>query len=941
MKELENSMNTTSRIATTAVAFSLVGCLAPEPFSKNNDEGDGVDDSAINVARSGLTGSSAADGFTFIDSQSASGPDFFWIDIAETGTRLSLGDDAGSSVSIPFSFPFYGTSYSSIGVGSNGGLYFDGSYLHHTNRAIPGTASLNVTRHIAVYWDNLDPGGAGDVYWEVRGTSPDRRLIVQWDEVGHESKSGDTVTVQAVLFESSGNILMQYLDPSLEGGISATVGVQGSSSQGVEYSHDDAILSGGLAICFTPAGGSSDDCDLAGPDSHGYTFTDSVQPGSPQFYWQEISDSGTALGVGNSDEETIDIGFDFEFYGTTYSSVTVAANGGLTFSGIDLKWANKQIPFNYTNGNSEKFVALYFDDINSSIAGEVYHDLQGSAGSRRLVVQFNKVAHHNGGVGDAITAQVILFEGSNNILLQYLNPSSERGDGATVGIQGSATVGLQYSYNDPALSKRLAVCFIAPGSEASDCSFASWLSRKGIGSATEAAEYYAETEVPATFDAWKSAYGFASGDITATYYNNFDLGLGRDMHCRKDGDDVACYVTNYGIAPGGPASTALNHALSGTNPVATVAMVYDDSANGGANDVSFVVYDADGDRLEQVALDSEGPKSVPQVCLPCHGGSYSSSSNSVTGSSFLPFDVFTYEFSTADASYTLSAQQEAFRQLNDMVLDTNPNQAIIDLVNGMYANTGGVDTVGATAEDTYVPSGWSGDEGFYNSVIKHSCRGCHVAQGLDLTSSSAIASYWESTLCDTKQMPHAEKPNKNFWTPGNTLIPAYLSASQGWTSCLDSENDGPIPASFSLVEADSAADLVNTVFHTTGSAPGLGLGTFESANNQIAYEYQSQLDYYRTLLELGSYSGTINTTVIGESTARLDDWNWYTSSYGLYPTEVWTSSGWVTFTSSVTPAAISGKYYYRVQLADASPPSDLGAYINSGSTAGSIKFYTY
>ena len=768
---------------------------------------------------------------------------------------------------------------------------------------------------------------------------------MQWEQVAFYNPSDDKVTMQVILFEGSHNILMQYKDPALAGGISGTIGVQGSNTQGVQYSKNDAVLSGGLAICFTPAGGNADKCNLRGPDSQGYTFTDSHQPGSPQVFWQEISSTGTSISLGDEASTSISIGFTFPFYGSNYTSLNVNSNGTLSFDSGAMHYHNTTIPDTNAAG-TQAHISLYWDDLVPNEAGGIYYATEGNPGDRRLIVQFNKVPHYGSGAENTITAQAILFEASGNILMHYINPSQERASDATIGIQGSPTVGLQYTYGtDPngkgPLSKRDAICFIAPGKSASDCSFAGWLNKFGEGSVAEAIAYYDKISAPSTFSDWKKDYGFEdqngvtlAGSINAVYFNNFDLGLGRNMNCRENSNgQLACYVTNYGIAPGGPAQTAINHALTGTNPVATVSMVYDGT---GTNGVKFYVYDGSGTRLNQVALDSEGPKNVPHVCLPCHGGSFAT--DSVSGSSFLPFDVFTYKFSTTDTDYSLSSQQEAFRQLNAMVRDTSPKAAITDVINGMYTNTGGVDTVGATADDTFVPSGWSSDEETYKTVIRHSCRGCHIAQNFNLTSSSYIGS--ETLLCDDQKMPHAEQPSKNFWTAEDTLIPAYLSATKGWTGCLDSGNDGPIPASFSKIDATSDTDMINKIFHATGSNPTMPWGSLDTATDKLTMEQDGTSTLYKLLFTVGSITGTVNTTVVVEATAKFAHFNWYTTGYVLIPGEVWTSSGWKTYSASENPIKTNGKYYYRVQIADKAIQGDLSMYLET-SSPGEAVFYTY
>jgi len=88
----------------------------------------------------------------------------------------------------------------------------------------------------------------------------------------------------------------------------------------------------------------------------------------------------------------------------------------------------------------------------------VYYAIAGSAPNRILVVQWNNVRHF-GSQTARVTAQVQLFESTNDILMLYADPSSEAGAGGTVGIQNDPTCGLQYLCNQPGLHPNLAILF--------------------------------------------------------------------------------------------------------------------------------------------------------------------------------------------------------------------------------------------------------------------------------------------------------------------------------------------------------------------------------------------------------------------------------------------------------------------------------------------------
>jgi hypothetical protein len=354
-----------------------------------------------------------------------------------------------------------------------------------------------------------------------------------------------------------------------------------------------------------------------------------------------------------------------------------------------------------------------------------------------------------------------------------------------------------------------------------------WLSRKGgihVGNTpalVSEADQIAETEAyydvidpqpdplvdvspKDTLAKWKAANGFQNGnDVTAIYYNNLDLKLGRQMHCRKtvgggDDGDVACWVTNFG-EPGGPSQIGLkkatDHAGDGSLPTgATVTMEYDASLASSAipNQVKFFVFAPDGERVPRVALDSEGEKPVPQICLVCHGGEYIEATHSVAGSAFREFDVFGFEYQDS-VTYDLNGQQEAFRQLNAMVKSTNPKvdddgfSPIVELIDGFYP--GGVDVPFSVATDTYVPGPWSDANNLniaalYNQITKPHCRACHLAQDGDLNFYGFFPfrdSVPQYSICNLREMPHAQAPFNNFWlntrppgTVGDPLPAAYL-----------------------------------------------------------------------------------------------------------------------------------------------------------------------
>ncbi len=199
-------------------------------------------------------------GYTFKDSNEPDGPAYDWVEIAppEGGSGISAGlagadDEHVWPIDLPFTFNFYGTDYTQLAFGSNGTVYFEDEYLGLSNVAIPGTNGYGVDTFIAHYWDDLKVDTDGDVYYLDAGD----RFIIEYYHVRRYGTS-DPGTWEIILF-ANGSILMQYQDAAFgsaayDYGGSATVGIQGDPTTGLQYSYNTAALSDGLAICFAYPG---------------------------------------------------------------------------------------------------------------------------------------------------------------------------------------------------------------------------------------------------------------------------------------------------------------------------------------------------------------------------------------------------------------------------------------------------------------------------------------------------------------------------------------------------------------------------------------------------------------------------------------------------------------------------------------------------------------
>ena len=124
----------------------------------------------------------------------------------EGDTPLALsGDDAFTSVSLPFSFSLYGKSYSSANVCTNGYISFLAGNCIFTNSGIPSTALPNGA--IYPYWDDLIIDGSSSM-WTKTLTGPNR-FVIEWRNARYFDDSTRRVDFEVVLYEN-GQILTQY-----------------------------------------------------------------------------------------------------------------------------------------------------------------------------------------------------------------------------------------------------------------------------------------------------------------------------------------------------------------------------------------------------------------------------------------------------------------------------------------------------------------------------------------------------------------------------------------------------------------------------------------------------------------------------------------------------------------------------------------------------------
>jgi len=175
---------------------------------------------------------------------------------ADTTVLPLTGDEALTTVSLPFTVTFYGQQYSSAWVSTNGWLSFVSTTLPVAgNVTLPDVNTPNAA--VYGYWDDLVvKAGTSTVRTAVVGTAPNRQFVVEWRNT-NIYRTSNYITMEIVLSES-GEIAVNYADISAtntrEQGDSASVGIENATGDvALQYSLNQPILRNGTAVVFRPA----------------------------------------------------------------------------------------------------------------------------------------------------------------------------------------------------------------------------------------------------------------------------------------------------------------------------------------------------------------------------------------------------------------------------------------------------------------------------------------------------------------------------------------------------------------------------------------------------------------------------------------------------------------------------------------------------------------
>lgn len=129
------------------------------------------------------------------------------------GTAVSVNtDDVWSPIiTLPFPFCYYGQTFTTCKIGSNGAILFNptlpgGSHPWSFSASLTPTSGINNAGHVLGVYHDIDPSVCGSIRWYLIGTAPCRQFIVSFNELCHFSCTSLKSTHMMVLNEGTNYI---------------------------------------------------------------------------------------------------------------------------------------------------------------------------------------------------------------------------------------------------------------------------------------------------------------------------------------------------------------------------------------------------------------------------------------------------------------------------------------------------------------------------------------------------------------------------------------------------------------------------------------------------------------------------------------------------------------------------------------------------------------
>lgn len=205
------------------------------------------------------------------------------------------------------------------------------------------------------------------------------------------------------------------------------------------------------------------DATEAGLGMHTITFESSDDPYCVNedipYSIEAISGATVSLGDDAVSGDLL-IGFDFTYFGNTYSAFKLSSNGFMTFPGeFDNGCCSGEVMPNSSGSEPQNNIGICWDDLNPPTGGTMSYETIGTAPNRILVADWNGVRHFSS--TNVITGQIKLFETSNCVEV-HITTQNDAANIHTLGMQnisGTAAAVAPGKNGTPWIASNYAVSF--------------------------------------------------------------------------------------------------------------------------------------------------------------------------------------------------------------------------------------------------------------------------------------------------------------------------------------------------------------------------------------------------------------------------------------------------------------------------------------------------
>ncbi|HCH63567.1 MAG TPA: hypothetical protein DFR83_12235, partial [Deltaproteobacteria bacterium] len=346
----------------------------------------------------GITAGPDANGVILTDSSESAGPPTGTFDLSAVAS-LGLADDGQSTVSLPFSVEWYGSTYDEVTLSNEGVLFFDGAT---TTASCPGDGT-GAWSGLAALWDDW---AADAVTVATFGRYPRRTWVAQWS--GAHGTAGGDGTVQVWLLEGQDDMVVvlddiAFGDAAVDGGASAYVGAQANAATGVAWSCTGGLLDASAAWIGPFSGRPTAFTRSTGALGTPWEGTEAAQLvgrslGAGEFNGDSLGD----VAIGNPDQDTVFI---------------VAGSAGVWGGELTSASAMVEGTSGSSLGSAVSLVDLDGDGLDDLLAGAPQDDTAGTSHGLVVAVEAAELAGQVTASSDAglqLSGPTVAYSGSTS-----------------------------------------------------------------------------------------------------------------------------------------------------------------------------------------------------------------------------------------------------------------------------------------------------------------------------------------------------------------------------------------------------------------------------------------------------------------------------------------------------------------------------------------------